>query len=416
MHYGQQCRAAREGGYVKPDQQQKNLQQPILVMAGGTGGHVFPALAVAQCLRESGEQIIWLGTRAGIEARVVPAASFAIEWLNVQGLRGKGMATLLLAPFRLMRACWQALRILRRTRPKAVLGMGGFVAGPGGLMARLLNIPLFLHEQNSVVGLTNKILAKFATTVLQAFPAVFKHAITTGNPVRRSICEISKPETRNAQRRFNNQAQENLRLLIIGGSLGAVKLNEIIPQALANIENSQRPQVIHQTGMKNIESAKKCVDCHKDAHEPNLDKKYYPEAACNSCHNSKQWSEISFDHASTGYTLEGAHERQSCRSCHFKPGEMGQVVQQFSDLNSSCTNCHKDEHQSQFGDPEGTSCLRCHDYFDWSAGLFDHDQTAFPLDGKHKDVDCNKCHTPLVTAQLTYTRYKLKSFTCESCH
>ena len=160
----------------------------------------------------------------------------------------------------------------------------------------------------------------------------------------------------------------------------------------------------------------KCVDCHKDAHEPNLDKKYYPEAACNSCHNSKQWSEISFDHASTGYTLEGAHERQSCRSCHFKPGEMGQVVQQFSDLNSSCTNCHKDEHQSQFGDPEGTSCLRCHDYFDWSAGLFDHDQTAFPLDGKHKDVDCNKCHTPLVTAQLTYTRYKLKSFTCESCH
>ena len=124
-------------------------QQPILVMAGGTGGHVFPALAVAEALRARGEQVVWLGTRAGIEARVVPAAGIAIEWLNVQGLRGKGLSSLLLAPFRLLRACWQALRILRRTRPRAVLGMGGFVSGPGGLMAWMLNIPLFLHEQNA---------------------------------------------------------------------------------------------------------------------------------------------------------------------------------------------------------------------------------------------------------------------------
>jgi len=124
----------------------QGLQQPILVMAGGTGGHVFPALAVAEYLRQQGENIIWLGTRSGIEARVAPAAGFAIEWLSVQGLRGKGIMALMLAPFRLLRACWQALRLLRSIRPKAVLGMGGFVSGPGGLMAWLLDIPLFLHD------------------------------------------------------------------------------------------------------------------------------------------------------------------------------------------------------------------------------------------------------------------------------
>ncbi len=230
--------------------------RPVLIMAGGTGGHVFPALAVADELRSRGIPVVWLGTKAGIESRLVPQAGYPIEWMSITGLRGKNTLTLLFAPLRITMACWQALAVLLRRKPCAVLGMGGFTSGPGGLMAWLTGKPLIVHEQNAIAGLTNKILAKFATTVLQAFPAVFKHAITTGNPVRRSICEISKPETRNAQRRFNNQAQENLRLLIIGGSLGAVKLNEIIPQALANIENSQRPQVIHQTGMKNIESAK----------------------------------------------------------------------------------------------------------------------------------------------------------------
>ena len=169
--------------------QQPASQSPILVMAGGTGGHVFPALAVAECLRERGEQIIWLGTRAGIEARVVPAANIAIEWLNVQGLRGKGIASLLLAPFRLLRACWQALLILRRTRPKAVLGMGGFVSGPGGLMAWSLNIPLFVHEQNSIVGLTNRILSRFATGVYVAFPQAaqaIQGAECIGNPVHKT--------------------------------------------------------------------------------------------------------------------------------------------------------------------------------------------------------------------------------------
>ena len=230
--------------------------RPVLIMAGGTGGHVFPALAVADELRSRGIPVVWLGTKAGIESRLVPQAGYPIEWMSITGLRGKNTLTLLFAPLRITMACWQALVVLLRRKPCVVLGMGGFASGPGGLMAWFTRKPLIVHEQNAIAGLTNKILAKFATTVLQAFPAVFKNAITTGNPVRRSICEISKPETRIAQRRFNNQPQENLRLLIIGGSLGAVKLNEIIPQALARIENSQRPQVIHQTGMKNIESAK----------------------------------------------------------------------------------------------------------------------------------------------------------------
>ncbi len=224
--------------------------RPVLIMAGGTGGHVFPALAVADELRLRGIPVVWLGTKAGIESRLVPQAGYPIEWMSITGLRGKNTITLLFAPVRLAVACWQALRVLLRRKPCVVLGMGGFASGPGGLMAWLIRKPLLVHEQNAIPGLTNKVLARLATVVLQAFPAVFKQAITTGNPVRQSICEITKPESRVVNR------QGNLRLLVIGGSLGAVKLNEIIPQALAKIENSQRPQVVHQTGLKNIESAK----------------------------------------------------------------------------------------------------------------------------------------------------------------
>ena len=233
-------------------------KRPVLIMAGGTGGHVFPALAVADELRLRGVPVVWLGTRAGIEARLVPEAGYPIEWMSITGLRGKNAVTLLLAPVRLILACWQALAVLRRRKPCVVLGMGGFVSGPGGLMAWLLRKPLLVHEQNAIPGLTNKILARLATVVLQAFPGVFKHAITTGNPVRKSICDIEKPENRIVQPQSQAQARdtENLHLLVIGGSLGAVKLNEIIPQALVKIETNQRPQVIHQTGLKNIESAK----------------------------------------------------------------------------------------------------------------------------------------------------------------
>lgn len=235
--------------------------RPVLIMAGGTGGHVFPALAVADELRLRGVPVVWLGTKAGIESRLVPEAGYPIEWMSITGLRGKKPITLLLAPIRLVMACGQALAVLFRRKPCAVLGMGGFASGPGGLMAWLLRKPLLVHEQNAIPGLTNKVLAKFATVVLQAFPGVFKQATTTGNPVRQAICEISSPEIRLKQRQqdlsdSDTQGVDKLRLLIIGGSLGAVKLNEIIPQALAKIESSQRPQIIHQTGLKNIESAK----------------------------------------------------------------------------------------------------------------------------------------------------------------
>jgi UDP-N-acetylglucosamine--N-acetylmuramyl-(pentapeptide) pyrophosphoryl-undecaprenol N-acetylglucosamine transferase len=224
--------------------------RPVLIMAGGTGGHVFPALAVADELRSRGIPVVWLGTKAGIESRLVPQAGYPIEWMSITGLRGKNTLTLLLAPLRIAMACWQALAVLLRIKPCAVLGMGGFASGPGGLMAWLIRKPLLVHEQNAIAGMTNSILARFADVVLQAFPGVFKNAKTTGNPVRQSICEIEDPESR-----FSQQ-QRKLRLLIVGGSLGAVKLNEIIPSALAEINKDERPEVIHQTGLKNIESAK----------------------------------------------------------------------------------------------------------------------------------------------------------------
>ncbi len=227
-------------------------QQPILVMAGGTGGHVFPALAVAETLRARGERVVWLGTRSGIESRVVPAADFAIEWLSVQGLRGKGLATLALAPFRLLRACWQALRLLRRLRPKAVLGMGGFASGPGGLMAWLLDIPLVLHEQNSIVGLTNRILGRFADRSYIAFPSAIDRlprGECIGNPVRADIVALDEPQDRMAARR-----EAPMQLLVVGGSLGAAALNRFLPEAIACLDRDSRPLVRHQCGEKHLET------------------------------------------------------------------------------------------------------------------------------------------------------------------
>lgn len=226
--------------------------RPILIMAGGTGGHVFPALAVADELRARGVPVVWLGTRAGIESRLVPQAGYPIEWLSITGLRGKNTLTLLLAPLRIALACQQALAVLWRRKPCAVLGMGGFASGPGGIVAWLMRKPLLLQEQNAIAGMTNKILARFAGTVMQAFPGVFKNALTTGNPVRREICELPQPQQRLAQH------DGVLRLLVIGGSLGAVKLNEMIPQALSLLTGDERPQVIHQTGEKNLDATKAC--------------------------------------------------------------------------------------------------------------------------------------------------------------
>ena len=224
---------------------------PVLIMAGGTGGHVFPALAVARELMARGVPVVWMGTHQGLEATVVPAAGIPIEWVSVAGLRGKRFGRLLRAPFMLARAGWQALRIVARLRPRAVLGMGGFVTGPGGVAARLLGCPLCIHEQNAIAGMTNRWLARIATRVMTAFPDSFPagRAQITGNPVRPEIADLPAPTERLAGR------SGPLRLLVVGGSLGAQALNETLPAALARLAPEQRPQVRHQVGAHKLEQA-----------------------------------------------------------------------------------------------------------------------------------------------------------------
>lgn len=223
----------------------------ILIMAAGTGGHVFPALAVAHDLAARGVQVHWLGTPGGMEVQLVADTGLPMEYIDVAGLRGKGLLGWLLAPFRLTRALWQSLRVLRRVQPSAVLGMGGFVTGPGGVAAKLLGIPLLVHEQNAIAGLTNRVLARLADTVMEAFPGAFASAVHTGNPVREAIAAVAEPAERYAQR------SGRLRLLVIGGSLGAMALNENVPKALALLEPAIRPEVRHQSGQRNIEAARR---------------------------------------------------------------------------------------------------------------------------------------------------------------
>ena len=226
----------------------------VMIMAGGTGGHVFPALAVAHELRSRGAEVFWLGTRRGMEAELVPQAGIEMEWISISGLRGKGILGWLLAPFRLLQAMFQSLVVIMRRRPMAILGMGGFVAGPGGLVSWLLRKPLLIHEQNAIAGLTNKLLARVASSVMQAFPSTFKQTgrvVVCGNPVRQEIAALPQPAQRFAGR------EAKLRLLVLGGSLGATALNEIVPQALVDMPNEQRPEVWHQTGKRNIESAQR---------------------------------------------------------------------------------------------------------------------------------------------------------------
>lgn len=229
-----------------------NSSQSVVIMAGGTGGHVFPALAVAERLRGQGVNVVWMGTRRGLEAQVVPAAGIPMEWVAISGLRGKGALSWLLAPFKLALALFQSMGILLRRRPMAVLGMGGFVAGPGGLAAWLLRRPLLIHEQNAVAGLTNRLLARLAHRAMEAFPgSLGPKAVLTGNPVRPEIAALPAPEQRLAGR------SERLRLLVLGGSLGAQALNETVPAALAQIGPAQRPEVWHQAGARNIDEARR---------------------------------------------------------------------------------------------------------------------------------------------------------------
>ena len=226
---------------------------PVLIMAGGTGGHIFPALAVAQVLRQRGVAVVWVGVPGSMESRLVPKNGFPIEWVRVAGIRGKGVAAWAMAPLRLIKAVLQALRVFRRVRPRAVLGAGGYVSGPGGVAAWLLRVPLLIHEQNAAPGMTNRWLARLATTVLQAFPGSFPAACqaqTIGNPVRADIAALAAPEIRFTGREARS------RLLVFGGSQGAQRLNTVLPQALARLAPAQRPQVRHQAGERGLEAAR----------------------------------------------------------------------------------------------------------------------------------------------------------------
>ncbi len=229
----------------------KALTKTLMVMAGGTGGHVYPAMAVADYLKAEGWHIVWLCTEGGMENRLIEGKGYSKAMIHMQGVRGKGLLGWVLLPVKLAKALSQSMRAIKKHQPDVVLGMGGFAAFPGGLMAKRLGRPLVIHEQNSVAGLTNKVLARLATRVLAAFPAAFgDKAALVGNPVREDITRLPAPETRFSGR------EGALRLLVVGGSLGAQALNEVIPQALAKLPIEKRPQVIHQSGVKHVDVLK----------------------------------------------------------------------------------------------------------------------------------------------------------------
>ncbi len=229
------------------------MTRPVLIMAGGTGGHVFPALALARLLRAQSWEVIWLGTERGLESRVIPAEGIPIEHLSVTGLRGKGALSWLAAPFRLSRALLQALAIMRRYRPAVVVGLGGFVTGPGGVAAWLARRPLLIHEQNAIAGFTNRVLAHLARQVLEAFPGSFGervHARVIGNPVRADIGALPPPAARFAAR------SGPVRLLVIGGSQGAARLNTVVPFALKRLAGVLAFDVRHQAGERWLEAGR----------------------------------------------------------------------------------------------------------------------------------------------------------------
>jgi UDP-N-acetylglucosamine--N-acetylmuramyl-(pentapeptide) pyrophosphoryl-undecaprenol N-acetylglucosamine transferase len=225
----------------------------VLIAAGGTGGHVFPALAVAERLRELGHRVSWLGVHQGLESRVVPENGFPITYVSISGVRGKGLVSWLFAPIKLLVAVWQSLRAIRATKTDVVLGMGGFVAGPAGIAGWIARRPLLIHEQNAVPGLTNRVLSRFAQEVMEAFPGSFAHAVNvhhTGNPVRASMVDLPPPEERLSQR------AGALRVLVLGGSQGARVLNEVMPAALAALAKEEKIEVRHQAGARLLEQAR----------------------------------------------------------------------------------------------------------------------------------------------------------------
>ena len=228
----------------------------VMIMAGGTGGHVFPALAVAKILKQQQVCIAWLGTRKGIESDLIPQQDIELHYLNVEGLRGRGLLALCRAPFKLLSSIIQACSALAKFKPSVVLGMGGFVSGPGAVAAKLKGIPLVIHEQNSVAGTTNKLSAKIATRVMQGFPNTFEQGEYCGNPVRYEIEAIKPPVERFANR------QGAMRLLVLGGSRGALAINQLIPQALAKIDPQQRPEILHQVGAQHLQNTQAIYQTH----------------------------------------------------------------------------------------------------------------------------------------------------------
>ena len=224
------------------------MSKCALVMAGGTGGHIFPGLAVAEALREKGWRVHWLGNAANMEGQLVPPRGFTFESIDFGGVRGKGPLTLALLPLRLLKAFWQSIRVIRRVQPDVIIGLGGYITFPAGMMGVLLGKPLVLHEQNSVAGMANKVLAGVADRVFSAFPQAMKQARWVGNPLRAAFLQQPTPAQRFAGR------SGPLRLLVVGGSLGARALNEVVPQALALIPQAQRPLVLHQSGAAQIEA------------------------------------------------------------------------------------------------------------------------------------------------------------------
>ncbi|MGQ0709624.1 MAG: undecaprenyldiphospho-muramoylpentapeptide beta-N-acetylglucosaminyltransferase [Rhodoferax sp.] len=221
-----------------------------LIMAGGTGGHIFPGLALAEALQAQGWRVHWLGAPDSMESRLIPPKGIPLELVDFAGVRGKGALTLAVLPLRILRAFWQAWKVLGRVRPAVVVGLGGYIAFPGGMMAVARGVPLVLHEQNSVAGLVNKVLARVADRVFTAFPGVLPGGEWVGNPLRRAFLQQAAPPERFAGR------TGPLQLLVVGGSLGAQALNTVVPQALARIPAPQRPRVTHQAGEKQIDAAR----------------------------------------------------------------------------------------------------------------------------------------------------------------
>jgi UDP-N-acetylglucosamine--N-acetylmuramyl-(pentapeptide) pyrophosphoryl-undecaprenol N-acetylglucosamine transferase len=232
----------------------------FLIMAGGTGGHVFPALATARLLESHQHQVHWLGTVGGMETKWVSEAGIAISSISIKGIRGKGIATLLKAPFHILRSLMQAIRVIQKVKPDCVLGMGGFVTGPGGVAAKLMGKPLIIHEQNAVAGLTNRLLARIADVVLEAFPASFPKNIEThltGNPVREEMVEWCREQSKKTPENQNAKATNGrINLLVVGGSLGAVSINKVVPAAIKLMPESLRPNLKHQTGQNNLDQTR----------------------------------------------------------------------------------------------------------------------------------------------------------------